>query len=157
MKLFRKRKPENAEEEDDLLSDGDPAEEGSIRDVTEAATEGSTDPPAQTGAFAPALDPVAQMRADAAAEVASENPLEGAPATPQAGDLESSLLDIFTEAKEEMEEATLASQLPDIPIQELLGDLVTLSQCLGVKPRPRLSVSPLEEGELSIDPDEGGK
>jgi len=157
MKLFRKRKPENAEEEDDLLSDADTAEEDSVRDVTEAATGASTDPPAQTGVV-PADDPIAQMRADAAAEAAAaENPLEGAPATPQAGDLESSLLDIFTEAKEEMEEATLASQLPDIPIQELLGDLVTLSQCLGVKPRPRLSVSPLEEGELSIDPDEGGK
>jgi len=146
VKLFRKRKSENAE--DDLLSDLDPAEEDSMRD---------TDPLPQAGAAAPADDPVARMQAEAAAEMASENPPEGAPATSQAGDLDSSLLDIFNEAKEETEEATLASQLPDIPIQELLGDLVTLSQSLGVKPRPRLSVSPLEEGELSLDPDEGGK
>jgi len=156
MKLFRKRKPENAEEEDDLLSDADTAEEDSVRDVTEAATGASTDPPAQTGVV-PADDPIAQMRADAAAEAAAaENPLEGAPATP--GDpLDSDLLDLFREAKEEVEETTLASQLPDIPIQELLGDLVTLSQRLGVKPRSRLEVNPDQAGELSLEPGQGGK
>ena len=149
MKLFRKRKPGNAEEEDELLLDGD-AEEGYIRDVTEAATGAPTDPPAQAEVVVPVDDPIAQMRADATSAAASENPLEGAPTSP--GDLlDAGLLDLFREAKEEVEETTLASQLPDIPIQELLGDLVSLSQRLGVEPRPRLEANPDQVGEL--DPD----
>ena len=152
MKLFRRHKPENAEEEDDLVSNTDAAEEGSTREPTEAATGASTDPPAQAGAVPPADDPFALMRA------AAENPPEGAPGSPQPDDaLDAGLMDLFREAKDEVEEATLASQLPDIPIQDLLGDLVTLSQRLGVKPRPRLEVNPDQEGELSLEPDEGGE
>jgi hypothetical protein len=159
VKLFRRRKPENAEEEDDLVSNTDAAEEDSTREPTGAATGASTDPPAQAGAVPPTDDPIAQMRADAIAEVAAaENPPEGAPGSPQPDDaLDAGLMDLFREAKDEVEEATLASQMPDIPIQELLGDLVTLSQRLGVKPRPRLEVNPDQEGELSLEPDEGGE
>jgi hypothetical protein len=158
VKLFRKRKRDNAEEDEPLL-DSDVEEEDSTRETTAAATEASTDPPAQAGAVPPVDDPVAQMRADAAAEAAAaENPPEGATASPQPVDaLDAELMDLFREAKNEVEEATLASQLPDIPIQELLGDLVSVSQRLGVKPRPHLEANPGEAGERGLEPDEGGK
>jgi hypothetical protein len=159
VKLFRRRKPENAEEEDELLLDADAAEEASIREITEAETGASTDPPAQAGAVTPADDPLAQMRADAAAEVAAaQNLPEGAPASPQPVDaLDADLMDLFLEAKNEVQESTLASELPDIPIQDLLGDLVSVSRRLGVKPRPRLEPNPGQADERGLEPDQGGK
>jgi len=157
VKLFRRRKNDNAEEDEPLL-DADVAEEDSIRETTEAAAGASTDPPAQAGAVPPAGDPLAQMRADAAAEVAAaEDPLAGVSSHQPADSLDPGLMDLFREAKDEVEEATLASQLPDIPIQELLGDLVNVSERLGVKPRPHLEPNPDEAGERGLDPDEGGK
>lgn len=159
MRLFRRRKPENAEEEDELVLDRDAAEEDSIREITEAETGASTDSPAQAGAVPPADDPLAQMRADAAAEVAAaENPPEGAPASPQPVDaLDAGLMDLFLEAKNEVQESTLASELPDIPIQDLLGDLVSVSRRLGVKPRPRLEPNPGQAGERGLEPHQGGE
>lgn len=159
MKLFRRRKPENVEEEDELLLDADAAEEDSIREVTETAAGASTDPPAQAGAVPPADDPLAQMRADAAAEVAAaQNPPEGGPPSPQPDDaLDAGLMDLFREAKNEVQESTLASELPDIPIQDLLGDLVSVSRRLGVKPRPRLEPNPGQADERGLEPDQGGK
>ena len=158
MKLFRRRKPENAEEEDDLLLDTDAAEDDSVRE-TEAETGASTDPPAEAAAIPPADDPLAQMRADAAAEVAAaENPPEGASPSPQPVDaLDAGLMDLFREAKNEVQESTLASELPDIPIQDLLGDLVSVSRRLGVKPRPRLEPNPGRAGKRALEPDKGGK
>lgn len=139
MKLFRRRKSE----EDDLLLDADAEEDDSIPETTETAAAASTDPPAQA--------------AEATAEVAAaEDPLAGV-LSPQPGDaLDPGLMDLFREAKDEAEEATLASQLPDIPIQELLGDLVSVSQRLGVKPRPHPELSPDEAGESGLESDEGG-
>ena len=159
MKLFRRRKSENVEEEDELALDADAAEEDSIREITEAETGASTDSPAQAGAVPPADDPLAQMRAEAAAEVAAaENPPEGAPASPQPDDtLDAGLMDLFREAKNEVQESTLASELPDIPIQDLLGDLVSVSRRLGVRPRPRPRAEPGPAGKRALEPDKGGK
>ena len=159
MRLFRRRKPENAEEEDELLLDADAAEEDSIPEIAEAGTGASTDPPAQAGAVPPADDLFAQMRADAAAEIAAaENSPGGAPASPQPDDaLDAGLMDLFREAKKEVQESTLASELPDIPIQDLLGDLVSVSRRLGVKPRPRLEPNPGQADERGLKPDQRGK
>jgi len=159
VKLFRRHKPENAEEEDDLVSNTDAAEEGSTREPTGAATGASTDSPAQAGGVPPTDDPLAQMRADAAAEIAAaENPPEGAPASPKPDDvLDAGLMDLFREAKNEVQESTLASELPDIPIQDLLGDLVSVSRRLGVKPRPRLKPNPGQADERHLESHQGGK
>ena len=159
MKLFRRRKPENAEEEDELLLDADAAAEDSIREIAEAETGASTDSPAQAGGVPPTDDPLAQMRADAAAEIAAaENPPEGAPASPKPDDvLDAGLMDLFREAKNEVQESTLASELPDIPIQDLLGDLVSVSRRLGVKPRPRLKPNPGQADERHLESHQGGK
>ena len=67
------------------------------------------------------------------------------------------LMDLFREAKNEVQESTLASELPDIPIQDLLGDLVSVSRRLGVKPRPRLEPNPGQAGKRALEPDKGGK
>ena len=159
MKLFRKRKPEHAEEEDELLLDADPAQEDSIREMTEAETGASTDPLAQAEAGPPTNDLFAQMRADADAEIAAaENPPEGAPASPKPDDvLDAGLMDLFREAKNEVQESTLASELPDIPIQDLLGDLVSVSRRLGVRPRPRLKPNPGQADERHLESHQGGK
>ena len=159
MRLFRRRKPENAEEEDELLLDADAAEEDAIRETTEAETGASTDSPAQAGGVPPTDDPLAQMRADAAAEIAAaENPPEGAPASPKPDDvLDAGLMDLFREAKNEVQESTLASELPDISIEDLLGDLVSVSRRLGVKPRPRLKPNPGQADERHLESHQGGK
>jgi hypothetical protein len=44
-------------------------------------------------------------------------------------------MDLFLEAKNEVEESTLASELEDIPIQDLLSDLMSVSEDLGITPR----------------------
>lgn len=144
MKLFRKRKADNAEEDDELLLDPDAAEEDSIRETIETPGA-SIDPPAETGAVPSADAILAQVGADMSAEDLTED----APASPQPGDaLDPDLLDLFREAKDEVEEATLASQLPDIPIQELLSDLENLSQSLGIASRVRAEPRPDDAPEL---------
>jgi hypothetical protein len=153
VKLFRKRKPENDEEEDELAFDTDAAEEDSGQEMAEAAAS----PPAQAEPTLTPDDPLAQMRAEAAGETAvAENPSEGAAPSPQPDDpLDPGLMDLFREAKNEVEESTLASELPDIPIQDLLSDLVNVSQCLGITPRvraqPRRVRAVDSDGELGAD------
>jgi hypothetical protein len=134
VKLFRKRKPENDEEADDLF-DADAAEEDSGPEMAEAAAS----PAAEAEPILATDDPLAQMRAEAAGETAvAETPAEGgAPSPPPDDPLDAGLMDLFREAKNEVEESTLASELPDIPIQDLLSDLVDVSQSLGITPRVR--------------------
>jgi len=152
VKLFRKRKPENGEEADDLF-DTDPAEEDSGQEMAEAAAS----PLTQAGPIT--NDPLAQMRADAAAETAAaQTPSEGAAPAPQPDDpLDASLMDLFREAKNEVQESTLASDLEDIPIQDLLSELVNVSECLGITPRVR--AQPRRDTALDRDgePRAGGK
>ena len=164
MKLFRRRKPENAEEEDELVFDIDAAEEDSGHEMAEAAAgtgtsadaaapEAASSPAAQAGPILTPNDPLAQMRADAAAETgAAETPSEGAAPSPNLDDpLDAGLMDLFREAKNEVQESTLASDLPDIPIQDLLSDLVSVSECLGITPRVR--AKPRQDRALDSDPE----
>jgi hypothetical protein len=123
MKFFRlRRKPESAEEEKELVLDADAEEE----------------------APAPAGDLLAQIGAEADAEIAAEEgAAEAEGGSPQGGDsLDPDLLDIFRSAKEEVEESTLASELEDIPAQDLLSDLMGVSHRLRTMPRP-----PAEPGQ----------
>jgi hypothetical protein len=51
--------------------------------------------------------------------------------------LDPDLVDIFREAKNEVEEITLASELEDIPTQDLLTDLVGVRRRLSIAARDR--------------------
>ena len=164
MKFFRRRKPENGEEEDDLLFDTDGEEEDSGHEMAgatagtgtsadAAAPEAASSPAAQAGPILTPNDPLAQMRAEAAAELAAaEKPSEGAAPSPQPDDpLDAGLMDLFREAKNEVQESTLASDLEDIPIQDLLSDLMSVSEGLGITPRVR--AKPRQDRALDSDPE----
>jgi hypothetical protein len=147
MRFFRlRRKPESDEEEKELVLDADTEEEALAQDIIEAeeeapqsAAEAAT--PTEEEAPAPAGDLLAQIGAEADAEIKAEIEAEKeAPETeggsPQGGDsLDPDLLDIFRSAKEEVQESTLASELEDIPAQDLLSDLVGVSHRLRTMPR----------------------
>jgi hypothetical protein len=147
MRFFRlRRKPESDEEEKELVLDADTEEEALAQDIIEAeeeapqsAAEAAT--PTEEEAPAPAGDLLAQIGAEADAEIKAEIEAEKeAPGTeggsPQGGDsLDPDLLDIFRSAKEEVQESTLASELEDIPAQDLLSDLVGVSHRLRAMPR----------------------
>jgi hypothetical protein len=149
VKLFRtRRKPDNGEEEKELVLDTDAEERGPAEETAEAgapATDGApevADLAAEAGATPTPGDPLAEMRAEAAAETAAgEKPPEGTAESPAPDDpMDSGLLELFREAKNEVQETTLASELPDIPIQDLLGDLVNIRQELRttavIRPEP---------------------
>jgi LysM repeat protein len=83
--------------------------------------------------------------------------------------LDPSLVELFLEAKKEVEESVPASDLPDIPIQDLLSELVSLRRSLRVeRPEPVLSgaegpvlsgaegpvAEPTDGGEGSAEPEE---
>ena len=167
MKLFRmRRKSENGEEEKELILDTDAEDEDAVEEMDEAEAETGGPPGAptlaavagpsdQTDASALRADPLAQISAEAAGEpAAAEKPPDGDPASPQTQDsLDDSLLDLFREAKNEVQETTLGSELPDIPIQELLGDLVSISRRLGIPSKVRAKPNPHPSDDLN----EGGK
>lgn len=97
----------------------------------------------------PEPDPLAGIQADAmAADAADALSLAGAPAEGAAGgvppDLGSDLLDVFREAKQENEEGSLASELEDVSIGDLLGDVMGISSRLGIKPTQRREEPPAE-------------
>jgi hypothetical protein len=136
VRFFRlRRRPERDEEEKELVLDADAEEEALAQGTIEADT------PTEGEAPAPAGDLLAQIGAEADAEIKAEAEAEKeAPGTeggsPQGGDsLDPDLLDIFRSAKEEVEESTLASELEDIPAQDLLSDLVGVSHRLRAMPR----------------------
>ena len=83
--------------------------------------------------------------------------------------LDPSLVELFLEAKEEVEESVPAADLPDIPIRDLLSELVSLRSSLRVeRPEPVLSgaegpvlsgaegpvAEPTDGGEDSAEPEE---
>ena len=152
MKLFRKRKPNKGEEADEIF-DADAAEEDRGQEMAEAAPEAAAGAAAEPGPILTPDDPLAQMRADAARETAAaETPSEGAAPSPNPDDpLDASLMDLFREAKNEVQESTLASDLEDIPIQDLLSDLVSVSEGLGITPRVR--AKPKQDRALDSDPE----
>jgi hypothetical protein len=134
MRFFRlRRKPESAEEEKELVLDTDAEVQALSQDTPEADT------PTEEEAPAPEGDLLAQIGAEADAEIEAEKKApETEGGSPQGGDsLDPDLLDIFRTAKEEVEESTLASELEDIPAQDLLSDLVGVSDHLRAMPRAR--------------------
>jgi len=171
VKLFRmKRKPEDGAEEKELVVDT--ADEATPSTTVEAEAKAgepvaAATPEAAAGLEGPSTssgqdrtlpsaaeaDPLAQFRPDGPGEiVGGDEAPEGAPASPQPDDaLDPDLLDIFREAKNEVEESTLASEMPDIPIEELLGDLVSISRRLGVSPQARAKRDPPSSHELRED------
>ncbi len=80
-------------------------------------------PPQPEPSPSQAQDPLAA--AQAAVAEADAQPAEG---------LDPDLLDIFRDAKQETEDGSLASEVEDVPIQDLLADLRTIGRRLGVKP-----------------------
>jgi hypothetical protein len=149
MKLFRlRRKPESGEEEKELILDTDAEGQAPAQEMTgaEAKTGASADAPTPATAPeapAPEGDLLAQIGAEAASEIeAAEKTPENDPSLPQEDDsLDPDLLDLFREAKNEVVEITLASELPDVPIEDLLSDLESISQGLGITPRARADPS----------------
>lgn len=148
--LRRSRKAAGGQEELPLVTDVEgqaPAQEmteaeASADDPTPAAAPEAT---AQTGDPAPEGDLPAQTDAEAASEVeTTERTPENDEDSPREGDsLGPALLDIPRDAKYEAQENTLAAGLADIPIQDLLSDLVSVSQGLGIASRVR--VEPAKE------------
>ena len=144
MKLFRvRRKPKTGEENKELVLDTDAEAQAPIQETTDAEgkAEASADTstpdatpeaaaPDQEEEPAPEGDLLVQIGAEADSEIeAEEKALEEDDA------LDPDLIDIFREAKNEVEESTLASELENIPTQDLLSDLVSVSRRLGKLPR----------------------
>lgn len=92
----------------------------------QAVPQPDQDPAYDTPAIEPNTEgePAPETRPDALAGLE-------APAETGAGD---DLLDIFRDAREESEDATLVKELDNVPMDDLLTDIVSLSQQLGVTP-----------------------
>jgi hypothetical protein len=149
MKLFRvRRKPKSGEDNKELVLDTEVEPQAPVQDETgvEVEAEAPADTPAADAAPTEEEAPAAQgdlltrIGAEADSEVEAEggSPQEEEPLDPE-------LLDIFREAKNEVLESTLASELEDIPAQDLLTDLMGVSRQLGTALRARAR------------PDKGGK
>lgn len=110
----------------------------------------------QATATAPAADPLQGLRPDTATgvqpEAAQSDPLAGvaeAAATPAEGPMDPGLLDIFRDVREETEEGGLASEIEDVPIGDLMSDLMNISDRLGISPAARKRV----EAALALEPE----
>ena len=70
-----------------------------------------------------------------------ERPLEIAAALETDEPLDPALEQLFREANAEAQEAALASELPNIPVRELLNELVALGRSLGIEPSAHVESS----------------
>jgi hypothetical protein len=150
MKLFRlKRKPESGQEEKELVLDTNAEAQAPAQDTTEAAVEtaapadhptpdaeAEVETPVQEEAPAPEGDLMSQISAEADSEIDAEEK-----ASEEDDPLDPDLADIFREAKNEVEESSLAAELEDIAAQELLSDLVNISESLSKTLRVRPEAS----------------
>jgi hypothetical protein len=155
MRLFRgKTKPKTGEEDKEMMPAADTeAEPAAPTAVPNAGSEAGPDtapsdtpePDAKeagTAEDAPEEAPppqdnlLAQIGAEADAELAKEEAAAAEGASPTDKDeLDPELLDIFRDARNEIQESSLAAELEDIAVQQLLDDLASVSQRLGVPPR----------------------
>jgi hypothetical protein len=141
MKLFRVgRKPKSGEENRELVLDTEAEAQAPAQDETGAEVEAEAPADTPTADAAPtegeAPAPEGDLLTRIGAEADSEIEAEDGP--PQEDDpLDPELLDIFREAKNEVLESTLASELEDIPAQDLLTDLMGVSRQLGTALRAR--------------------
>jgi hypothetical protein len=132
MKLFRrKRERESGEQERELVLDTEAEEQAPGQDDSAA-------PPEQRAAASEG-DLLTRIGAEADSEMeAEEAALKGEGGSSQGDDsLDPGLLDIFRDAKNEVQESTLAAELEDVPVQDLLSDLLGLSRSLARGPRAR--------------------
>jgi len=116
--------------------------------------------PDTPGGAAPEPVPVAPAQTDPLAGLGTEDPQSGGEGAGASPGLDSDLLDVFRDVKEEVDESSLASQLEDIPISDLLGDVVGISSRLGVKAPRRQEPSQLVrkvviEPEPAAEPEAG--
>jgi LysM repeat protein len=94
---------------------------------------------------------------DAEAQDPAQDTPEAEGVLPQEDDpLDPNLLDIFHAAKNEVEESTPPSGLADIPVQDLLSDLVGVSYRLHATPRFRAEIGYDEAPDLGSEPSEEG-
>lgn len=137
MKLFRReRKRQSAEEEKAPVLDTDVEARPSAHDETapEAKADAPTDTPAPQG------NPLVHVIPEADAETKAEDKTEDKPPDAEVAllqeddSLDSDLMDIFREAKNEAQESTLAAEVEDIPIRELLRELAEVCRLLGIPP-----------------------
>ena len=102
----------------------------------------------------PALggDPLVEPGAEVGSEANARRrpPENGAAALETDEPLDPALVQLFREANAEAQESVAASELPDIPIQDLLNELLSLSRRLGIEPTAR--AEPANEGE-SAEPE----
>ena len=94
---------------------------------------------------------------DAEAQDPAQDTPEAEGVLPQEDDpLDPNLLDIFHAAKNEVEESTPPSGLADIPVQDLLSDLVGVSHRLHATPRVRAELGRDEAPDPVAEPGEEG-
>jgi murein DD-endopeptidase MepM/ murein hydrolase activator NlpD len=102
----------------------------------------------------PLLDPLAPAGAGGDAPAGEDDPLAAAAEAAGAEEaLDPDLLDIFRDAKQEAEDGTLVSELEDVPISDLLMDLRSITQRLGVRPTHRAepeSPAPTPEAPAAV-------
>jgi LysM repeat protein len=101
------------------------------------------------------------VQSDVEADGGGRAPDNGAFSPETEEPLDPSLVELFLEAKKEVEESVPAADLPDIPIRDLLSELVSLRRSLRVeRPEPVLSgaegpvAEPTDGGEDSAEPEE---
>jgi hypothetical protein len=112
--------------------------------------------PADEEPVPPAADPLAGLAdiSAASAEAADGERPGATPSgeTPAVDDaFDSSLLDIFRDAKKETEEGTLAAEVEDVAIADLLGDIRGIGSRLGVKPRPVVEPEPDQQPKFEAE------
>ena len=93
---------------------------------------------ASTQAETPALggDPLVELGAEVGSEADTRGRVpENGAASPETDEpLDPALEQLFRQANAEAQQSLAASELPDIPIQDLLNELVSLSRSLGIAP-----------------------
>jgi LysM repeat protein len=146
MKLFRlKGKPGTGSEERELVLDTEVEEEAP------AGEESGAEPEAEAAAEAAVPEGVVLVQIGVEAD--SEAKAEVGPSQ-EDDSLDPGLVDVFRDAEKEAQEIPPASELQDIPIEELLSDLVGVSRRLGITPRAQPEPARDEDGDIGGEPAE---
>ncbi|KPK46947.1 MAG: hypothetical protein AMJ77_04725, partial [Dehalococcoidia bacterium SM23_28_2] len=150
MKLFRlKGKPGSGKEERELVLDtGVEEEQAPAEEESGAESEAMAEVAAETEATAEAAVPERVVVVQIGAEADSETKAEGGPSQ-EDEPLDPGLVDVFRDAEKEVQEIPPASELQDIPIQELLSDLVGVSRRLGITSRVQPEPACDEDGDVA--------
>ena len=138
----------------ELLGPEGAAESGAGEDDLSPQPEGEALDTTQQETREPGGDILVDVGYDPDSEAyAGRRAPENGAASPETDEpLDPALLQLFAEAKNEAQETVLASELPDIPIQDLLSDLVSLSRSLGIE-QPPARAEPINGGGDSLEPE----